>query len=52
MTKKEAQMIDLKMIEKMAKLPAPLQDKMLERMEGALMAMEYLDQQHSAGAGK
>ncbi len=52
MTKKESQMIDLKMIEKMAKLPVPLQDKMLERMEGALMAMEYLDQQHPAGAGK
>lgn len=52
MTKKESRMIDLKMIEKMAKLPAPLQDKMLERMEGALMAMEYLDQHHSPSANK
>lgn len=52
MTDKDRKMIDLQLLEKLAKLPAPLQDKILYQMEGAIMAMDYLDQQHQAAAAK
>lgn len=40
------------MLEKIAALPAPLQDKFLERIQGATMALDVLDAEKAAKAEK